>query len=91
MKYFSDKYNLTFCYASQQHGKGVIAKRLMPLAIFCIMFSQLLNMSILAAKLPEERQDYITLAVTVLILELVCLIGFWLYKMCLRYSQATQK
>jgi hypothetical protein len=74
MKYYVDKYNLTFCYESQQHGKGVIAYKLLPLTVFSIMFSQVLNASILTARLPGKRETYIKFAIAVIVIELGCIL-----------------
>jgi hypothetical protein len=94
-KYYVDKYNLTFVYESKQHGKGIIAQKIMPLTVFCIMFSQLLNASILLSQMikkdPMSQDKFSKLAISMFSIELISILIYKLHHSCLRYSQAHKK
>lgn len=86
MKYYVHKYNLTFCYQSQQHGKGIFAYKILPLTIFTIMFAQVLNATILVGKMSSNSKPFITLGIAIIVIELVVILVYKLYKVFLRYS-----
>jgi hypothetical protein len=90
-KYYVDKYNLTFVYDSKQHGKGLIARKLMPLTVFGIMFSQVLNASIHLSFLQEKKDKFYQLGLATLIIEISLILVYKLYKLVLRYSHATKR
>ena len=44
IKYYIEKYNLTFVYAREFEGGGIIKKQVIPFMIFSVYLSQFLNM-----------------------------------------------
>lgn len=58
LKYYVDKYNLTFVYNSEFLGVGLIRKRVIPYSVLCIYIFQLLNIGFFSIK-GESGTNYI--------------------------------
>lgn len=50
LKYYIDKYNLTFVYKREFEGGGVIKKQVLPFLLFSLYLFQLLNMGYFTAQ-----------------------------------------
>lgn len=50
MKYYVDKYNLSFVYNQEFHGVGKIKKKVVPLSIFNVIIYQVINVGFFASK-----------------------------------------
>ena len=86
-KYSVDKYNLSFVYASEFRGLGIIYKKVVPLIIFTIFMFQVINIGLFTMKTPSQWKNWyfwggITCVLVELLIVLVArtLTAHWKYE-----------
>ena len=86
-KYFVDKYNISFVYNVEFQGIAVIKKRVVPLMTFNIIVYQVINVGFFVAKAETKGTTYLFLGIAIVIVELLGVIGFYLYNKRQRYAK----
>ena len=86
-KYFVDKYNISFVYNVEFQGIAVIKKRVVPLMTFNIIVYQVINVGFFVAKTETKGTTYLLLGIAIVIVELLSVIGFYLYNKRQRYAK----
>jgi hypothetical protein len=74
LKFYIEKYNMIFVYLKEYEAKGKIRHGIMPIQLFSIVFSQILNYAFFSAN--DVSGGYLKFGIPVVVIQVVGLIVF---------------
>jgi protein-S-isoprenylcysteine O-methyltransferase Ste14 len=89
LKYFVDKYNVTFVYVSEYQSTGKMVDQLIPLTVCAIVLSQLTSSVIITSNFStkEKIEGYGATTLVISIIELVLFVVYLCWDRSVKYAK----
>ena len=87
VKYYVDKYNLSFVYNTEFHGVGIIKRKVVPLTIFNIVLYQMINVGFFASKADHGGKNFLYWGFGFVSIEILVICAFHFSSKRARYAR----